>query len=61
MQTVLASVKKLLESDKLSLPIPLIFIPPKGMCKSRISQELTHTVPTSNWLATRLALCKFSV
>src|SRR4029079_18972681 len=45
--TFLGSVKKRSESSPPSRPTPDPLTPPKGTLRSRIIQQLTHTVPDS--------------
>lgn len=45
MQTLVGSVKKRRDSTPPSRPIPEALAPPKGVRKSRIIQQFTHTNP----------------
>src|SRR5207248_7566852 len=55
MHTVFASVKNRSASSPPSRPTPLCFTPPKGVRRSRRSQQFTHTVPASIFSASRCA------
>ena len=44
-QTFFSSVKNFNASNPPSRPTPEFFIPPKGVRKSRRSQQLIHTIP----------------
>jgi hypothetical protein len=45
MQTFFSSVKNFNASNPPSRPTPDDFTPPKGVRRSRSSQQLTHTIP----------------
>jgi len=53
MHTFFASVKKRKASTPPSRPTPLCFMPPKGVRRSRIIQQFTHTIPACNARAMR--------
>jgi hypothetical protein len=55
------SEKKSSDASPPSRDTPDAFTPPNGMCSSRCSQQLTHTVPHSSAAATAWARLKFSV
>ena len=50
-QTFFASVKKRMASSPPSRPEPEAFMPPNGVRRSRNNQQLTHTMPVFNCLA----------
>src|SRR5258708_5931605 len=60
-QTFFCSVKNFNASKPPSRPTPEFFIPPKGVRKSRKSQQLTQIIPLCSWAATRCARLRFSV
>ena len=55
------SEKKSSDASPPSRDTPDAFTPPNGMCSSRCSQQLTHTVPHSSAAATACARLEFSV
>src|SRR6185312_985480 len=61
MQTFLGSVKKRIASQPPSRPTPEFLTPPKGVRKSRNSQQFIHTIPERNFSARVCARVRFSV
>ena len=55
MHTFLGSVKNRSASQPPSRPTPLFLKPPKGVRRSRSSQQFTHMMPLCTFAATRLA------
>lgn len=47
--------------NSLLLPIPLILYPPKGIAASKMSKQLSHTVPVLNPRVSMLAVSMFDV